>query len=133
MPAGLPGTSEDNLRFASSRVRSFSSVVRGGLSVLSFPPGQMLSRKKFMNDIIRVSSRKDRTLSRILLHPQYEQVDLTCDMNYYLPFDRASENLLQYNHNGLAPKPVVFLVELEYGKHKITNRRRKCGCACLSF
>lgn len=63
----LPGTTEDSFRFASSLVRSLSSVVRGELGPLSFPPGQSPSRNILMNDIIRVVSRKVLALSRILL------------------------------------------------------------------
>lgn len=42
----IPGTSDDSFLFASSRVRIFSSVVRGWPATLSFPPGHMLSRRR---------------------------------------------------------------------------------------
>lgn len=63
----LPGTNEDNLRLASSLVRSRSSAVRGTLGGFSFPPGHRPSRKIFKYDMILGSSSNDLIVSRIFL------------------------------------------------------------------
>jgi hypothetical protein len=58
-----PGIKEDNLRFASSRVFNFSSVVRGTLGGLSVPSGHSIPLKVPKRESIRSSPRKDLTTS----------------------------------------------------------------------
>ena len=63
----IPGTRDESFLFASSRVRIFSSAVRGIPCGFSLPPGQRLSRSRFMYDMSLGSLSRPLTFSRILL------------------------------------------------------------------
>lgn len=63
----MPGIRAESLRLASSRVRSFSSAVRGGPLVLSCPLSHSELRNVLMYESKCGSSRNALTVSRSFL------------------------------------------------------------------